>query len=102
MPANKVRGEFNAYGFVLKPSFEALAIIEDTVCPILQITDKIEQRNLKVKDMANIVAACAGVSVEEAGNAIMQEGISSCYDVVNKVLEAAFFGGKTEEDKQGN
>ena len=97
---NAYRGEveltLKGKRYVLTPSYENLATLETAAnLSLLELAQRLHQRTIKISDLAAIVSSTASpeISVEDAGKALVEEGLIKTIGPVSKFFSQALLGG---------
>lgn len=97
---NSHRGEvaltLKGQQYKMVPNYENLAALEtEANTSLLDLAQRLHQRTIKISQLAAIVSATAEpvISTEEAGKALVEEGLVKTIGPISKFLSHALLGG---------
>ena len=103
MQCNPLRNEvvimLDGIAYVMRPSFEALVLIEKQLSQtLIQIADKISTENISLTELAVIIEICMEkrASAEFIQDAIVRGGMTSALNAVADLMMAIFSGIDTQ------
>lgn len=97
---NLYRGEvaltLKAKSYRLVPSYENLAALEENAeTSILDLATRLHKRTITIDDLSKIIACTSmpEISVEKAGQDVVDEGLVKVIEPISKFLSNALLGG---------